>query len=204
MKLLLTLFGAGFALLSAPLASAAEPLALPTKLQGKAVVLTSTSADYARADTASAVKPAGQGGLTEGLVVQLTEDVPVYRMWSGPAKKDSRGNTNRIGQWWSYDAPTGPVSGYRTDYEICNGWNDLTWVATCTLKKGSVVVIGPGQSVSAESCGDPTGQETYAANLDDWQVFVSKAWSRSAELVCPADTSDYEANPADISKPKAP
>ena len=101
-------------------------------------------------------------------------------------------------------AAAGLVSGYRADYEICNGWNDLTWVATCTLKKGSVVVIGPGQSVSAESCGDPTGQETYAANLEDWQVFVSKAWSRSAELVCPADTSDYEANPADISKPKAP
>lgn len=202
MKPMIALFGAVVALLTSLPALAAD-LALPKKLEGKAVVLPSTDPNYARADAASAVKPAGQGGLTEGLVVQLTEDVPVYRMWSGPTKKDSRGNTNRMGQWWSYDAPTGPVTGYRTDYEICTGWNDLTWVATCTLKKGAVVVIGPGQSVSAESCGDVTGKETYAANLEDWQVYVSKAWARGTELVCPAETSDYEADPQDISKPKA-
>lgn len=202
MKPMNALFGAVVALFASLPAFAAD-LALPKKLEGKAVVLPSTDPNYAKADAASAVKPAGQGGLTEGLVVQLTEDVPVYRMWSGPTKKDSRGNTNRMGQWWSYDAPTGPVTGYRTDYEICTGWNDLTWVATCTLKKGAVVVIGPGQSVSAESCGDVTGKETYAANPEDWQVYVSKAWARGTELVCPAETSDYEADPQDISKPKA-
>lgn len=196
------LLGALFALFTSSLAFAGDTLALPQKLAGKAEVVAPTDPDYARADAPSAVKAAGQGGLTEGLVVRLTEDVPVYRMWSGPTKKDSRGNTNRMGQWWSYDAPTGPVTGYRTDYEICLGWNDLTWVATCTLKKGAVVVIGPGQSVSAESCGDPTGKESYAANNEDWQVYVSKAWSRGTELVCPAETSDYEANPQDISKPK--
>ena len=180
------------------------PLSLPAQLQGKAEVVNSTDADYVKADSPSAIKPDGQGGLSQGLVVRLTADVPVYRMWSGPTKKDSRGNTNRLGQWWSYDAPNGPQTGYRTDYEICMGWNDLTWVATCTLKKGAVVVIGPGQSVSAATCGDATGKESYPANATDWQVYVSKAWARMpGELDCPADTADYEADLNDISKKKA-
>ncbi len=182
----------------------AADLALPAALQGKAEVLPSTDPDYARADLTSAVKPEGQGGISAGIVVRLTEDIPVYRMWSGPDKKDSRGNTNRLGSWWSYDAPQGPVSGYRADYEICNSWNDLSWVATCTLKKGSVVAIGPGQSVSAATCGDVMGKESYPANAEDWQLYVSKAWTRtSTELICPAESADYQANPDDISKPKA-
>jgi len=166
------------------------------------VVLASTDADHARAELAGAVKPAGEGGLVEGLVVRLTADVPVYRMWNGPEKKDSRGNTNRLGQWWAYDAPTGPQASYRTAYEICRGWNDLTWVVKCTLKAGAVVAIGPGQSVSAATCGDATGAESYPANHKDWQVFVAKAWTRlgaDKELDCPDEALDYAVDPADIS-----
>lgn len=176
---------------------------LPTQLAGKADVLASTDADYARAVIGSAVKPAGQGGIVEGTVIRLKQDVTVWRMWSGPTKKNAAGLTNRIGGWWSYDAPKGTQAQYRTAYEICNGWNDLTWVAKCTLKAGAVVVIGPGQSVSAQTCGDPTGVESYPANQKDWQTYVDKPWTRPTELVCPADTEDYEADPADISKPKA-
>ncbi len=144
--------------------------------------------------------PAGQGGISEGLVVRLTEDLPVYRMWSGPDKLNASGFTNRIGQWWAYDAPTGTQAAYRDHYDICLAWNDLTWVATCTLKAGSVVAIGPGQSVSAETCGDPTGQESYPANPDYWQTYVAKAWARADELQCPADSADYQADPEDISR----
>lgn len=179
----------------------ADELALPKKLEGKATVLEASDPDYARAVIGSAVKPEGQGGVSAGLVVKITQDLPVYRMWNGPEKKDARGNTNRLGGWWSYDAPKGPVAKYRKDYEICQTWNDLTWVATCTLKAGAVVVIGPGQSVSAETCGDPTGKEHYAANAKDWQVYVDKPWTRAAELECPAETSDYAANPKHIAKP---
>lgn len=183
--------------------AAAEELKLPAQLKGKAVVLEASNADYARAQIEGAVKPAGQGGIGVGLVVKLTADVPVYRMWNGPEKKDARGFTNRIGQWWSYDAPKGKVGEYRVNYEICNGWNDLTWVATCTLKAGSVIAIGPGQSVSAETCGDPTGKESYPANPRDWQVWVAQAWARGAELVCPAEDKDYAADPDNIAKPLA-
>lgn len=175
-------------------------LALPAQLDGKASVLSATDPDYPRAVVTSAVKPAGMGGVSEALVVKITQDIAVYRMWNGPTKIDSRGNTNRLGGWWSYDAPRGTVAEYRNNYEICQGWNDLTWVATCTLKAGAVVAIGPGQSVSAETCGDPTGKEQFAANARDWQLYLDKPWARVAELVCPADTADYQADPANIAQ----
>ena len=183
------------------LASADERLSLPAMLDGKAVILTPDDSDYARADLPAAVKAAGEGGLMQGLVIRLTSDIPVWRMWSGPAKKDARGNTNRLGQWWSYDQPRGTQQDYRRSYEICLAWNDLTWVAQCTLKQGSIVAIGPGNSVSAMLCGDPEGKESYPENPVDWQVWVSKAWSRlgpDKELDCPDEGNDYEANPADI------
>jgi hypothetical protein len=177
-------------------------LALPAQLVGKAVVVAKGDPDEPRADLSSAIKPSGEGGLTRGLVVRLTADVPVWRMWSGPAKKDERGNTNRLGQWWSYDAPHGSQQGYRVSYEICASWNDLTYVARCTLKKGAVVAVGPGNSVSAKTCADQTGKEAYPANDRDWQVWISKVWTRSQEIDCPADTADYQPDLADISHPK--
>ncbi len=186
---------------SGPPAVADSPL--PHQLEGKAVVLAAEDPDAPRADRAGALKPAGEGGLTApALMVRLTADVPVWRLWSGPTKKDADGRTNRLGQWWSYDAPHGSQQGYRNDYEVCVSWNDLTWVAQCTLKKGAVVAIGPGQSVSAKTCGDATGKESYPANPRDWQVWISKVWTRDSELSCPAETADYEADDADITQPK--
>lgn len=181
----------------------AQTLSLPGKLSGVAQVLSPTDADYARAVVGSAVKPAGMGGVSDALVIRITQDINVYRMWNGPTKIDARGNTNRLGGWWAYDAPQGTVNDYRTNYEICQGWNDLTWVAKCTLKAGAVVAIGPGQSVAADTCGDPTGKESYPANGRDWQLYVDKPWARAAELVCPPDTADYAADPANIAVAKA-
>ncbi|MEY2632393.1 MAG: hypothetical protein RIR00_1047 [Pseudomonadota bacterium] len=189
------------ATLTLALAASVQALELPPQLQGKAVVLDASQPDYGRAMVQNAVKPAGMGGVSEALVVRITEDIPVYRMWNGPDKRDARGNTNRLGGWWAYDAPVGSVGQYRSNYEICQTWNDLTWVAKCTLKAGAVVAIGPGQSVSAETCGDPTGKENYPANARDWQTFVDKPWARGSELSCPPDSADYRANPDDISKP---
>ncbi|HLO78913.1 MAG TPA: hypothetical protein VK196_20845 [Magnetospirillum sp.] len=174
-------------------------LALPAALAGKAVVLQPDDPDYGRAVVAQAVQPAGAGGISGAVVVKLTHDVPAYRLWSGPAAVNAQGQTNRIGQWWSYDAPAGTREGYRVSYEICNSWNTLTWVATCTLKVGAVVAIGPGQSVSAVTCG--SDGESYPANPVQWQTFVSKAWSRPSELSCPDAAKDYENDPGDIARP---
>lgn len=199
LPLLAALLASGCSTLQRP---GSDTAPLPTPLAGKAQLLTPADPDHARAVVTAAVKPAGQGGVTQALVVRITQDLPVYRMWSGPDRKDSAGRTNRIGGWWSYDAPRGSVTAYRQNYEICMAWNELRWVATCTLKAGAVVAIGPGQSVSAETCGDPTGKETYAANPRDWQLYLDKPWTRPAELVCPPDSQDYEADPTDISRRK--
>ena len=180
----------------------AQNLSLPEKLTGKAEVLKSDDPDYARASVSEAVKPEGMGGVSAALVVRLIQDIPVYRMWNGPDKKDARGNTNRLGSWWSYDSPAGSAIKYRADYEICRVWNDLAWMATCTLKKDAVVAIGPGQSVSATTCGDATGKEQYPINSIGWQVYVNKPWTRGSELACPPESSDYAVDPEDIAKPK--
>lgn len=182
----------------APMAARDDGLPLPAALQGKAVVLSPADPAYGRANVAAAVKPEGQGGVSRALVVRLSQDLPVYRMWNGPV---TSGNSNRLGGWWAFDAPRGSREGYRRAYEICGTWNQLAWVATCTLKSGAVVAIGPGQSVSAQICGDASGYETYGANGRDWQVYVNQPWTRPEELSCPPETADYRADPANVALP---
>jgi hypothetical protein len=181
----------------APLSHGDAQLALPSALDGKVAVVAPSDVAYGQANAGSAVKAAGQGGVSAALVVKLSQDLPVYRMWNGP----SGGGNNRLGSWWTFDAPAGTREGYRRAYEICGGWNELRYVATCTLKQGAVVAIGPGQSVSAESCGDSSGYEHYAPNSRAWQVYVHQAWNRTESLVCPNQDQDYAADPANVAQP---
>lgn len=176
-----------------------DDTALPAGLVGKVAVIGEDAPDHARANMPAAVKAEGQGGLVRAVVVRLTEPVTVYRLWSGPQVVNDRGQTNRMGQWWSHDAPSGPRETYRADYEVCRAWNELTWVATCTLRAGAVVAVGPGQSVSEETCGSPG--EAYPANARLWQTYVDQAWARPEELDCPDLAADYPNNPADIARP---
>jgi hypothetical protein len=172
-----------------PIAPETPPIELPPSLKGHAFVL---SKAYMEAE---GVKPElvegepGQGKMVKGQwqLVKLTEDIPVWRLWAGPQKRDSHGNTNEYGAWWSADAPTGTRKGYRAQYQICKAWNDLTWVTRCTLKKGAVVVVGPGNSVAPPSCGEGS-TEAYPENDHDWQMWISKPWERHGAggiLECP-------------------
>src|SRR5437868_1711855 len=60
-------------------------------------------ASYFVADPAGATGVAGEGKVTTPYVVRLTKDMPVYRLWAGPAVLDADGRTSRIGQWWTFD-----------------------------------------------------------------------------------------------------
>jgi hypothetical protein len=86
---------------------------------------------------------------------------------------------------------------------VCEKWDTLRFVATCTLRRGSVVVIGPGQSVSAQTCDSPG--ESYPPNERDFQLYIHDAWKRTgqpdSELSCPDASRDYQNDPRDISKP---
>src|SRR5580765_2572256 len=153
---------------------------------------------YAAADPTGATGKPGEGKVTRPYVVRLTKDTRVYRLWAGPDVRDAQGRTSRIGQWWTFEAPSGTLASFRTRYEVCEKWDTLRWVASCTLRRGSVVVIGPGQSVSAETCGNPT--ERYPKNDRDLQVYIKDAGTR-ADLVCPDEKQDYLNDPRDIATP---
>ena len=161
-------------------------------------------AAYAAADPSGATGEPGVGRVIRPYVVRVTRDMTVYRVWSGPAVKDGRGRTSRIGEWWAFDRPTGTRASYRERYEICEKWNTLRFVAQCTLRRGAVVVIGAGQSVSAETCGEPGGREQYRTNARDFQVYIHAAWTKigtpDAVLSCPDESQDYRNDPNDISK----
>jgi len=153
---------------------------------------------YAAADPTGATGKPGEGKVTRPYVVRLTKDAKVYRLWAGPEVSDAQGRTSRIGQWWTFEAPSGTLASFRRRYEVCEKWDTLRWVASCTLRRGSVVVIGPGQSVSADTCGNP--KESYPKNDRDLQVYIKDAWSRG-DLVCPDEKQDYLNDPRDIATP---
>ena len=77
-----------------------------------------TDPAYAAADPAGATPGVGIGGVTTPYVVRLTRDVSVYRLWAGPSVKDAQGRTSRIGQWWTFDAPSGTLASFRRRYEV--------------------------------------------------------------------------------------
>ena len=183
------------------------PLAAPASIAASVLVLTPDSPEYALAGIDRAVRPPGGGNVSRAMVVQLTRDMPVYRMWDGPERARVKGESNRIGSWWTYDAPRGNQRDYRRNYAVCVVWNALNYVANCTLRKGAVVAIGPGNSVSAQTCKDATGRESYPANERHWQLYVSEISARigpGKELECPDEAQDYQADPANLARRKTP
>lgn len=188
-------------LFSFPVFAKGPALQLPARLKGKAVVLAPSDPAYPRAKLEDGVKPPGGGGLLAGIVVQIKQDVTVYRLYNGPTWKDARGNNNRFGQWWAYDSLRGTQTDFRRDYEVCQSWNNLTWAVKCTLKKGAVVAIGPGNSVNESTCNRKG--ESYPVNHRDWQIWIAEAYNRNGagkELVCPGTAKDYRVDLRDISR----
>jgi hypothetical protein len=185
------------ALLAAAVAIAAGCAQVP--MRGLELV-PPTDPSYMAADPAGATGAQGEGKVTTPYVVRLTRDRVVYRLWAGPAVTDAEGRTSRIGQWWTFETPKGTLASFRRRYEVCEKWDSLRYVAKCTLKRGAVVVIGPGQSVSEQTCEKP--DERYPANHRDFQVYIHNAWTRP-DLECRAESLDYMDDPRDIARPAA-
>lgn len=81
-----------------------------------------------------------KGGLCQGQVYSVTKDFTIFRAWN------STNPYSELGSWWAFYEPAGKVAKYRSDYEICYQWSPLDKMTSCTLKAGSKVVIGNGQS----------------------------------------------------------
>lgn len=133
----------------------------------------------------------GRGGVSECFAVQLVRRTTIYRLWNGPESEVD----NRTGSWWTLTPPAGTVHSYRESYAVCSEWNDLMWVATCSLDEGTIIAVGPGQSAT---CRNP--DERYPANSHDLQVYVPDVRNNPG-LHCPPPTSDYRADPNDLSAP---
>jgi len=101
----------------------------------------------------------GKGDLCTGKAFAVTRPLKVYRVW------DKAKAGTQLGRWWSFARPAGPVEAYRLANVICPEWSALDIVSECTLKPGSHVVMGPGQS--ATCAGGP-----YPASPTN-QVFVN-------------------------------
>lgn len=85
-----------------------------------------------------------QGKLCQGQVYQLKTGatLSLYRAWN------STNPNSKMGNWWAFEQPDGKVSQYRADYEICYQWSPLDKLVRCSLKPGTKVVVGNGQSAT--------------------------------------------------------
>ncbi len=105
-----------------------------------------------------ALGASGEGKLCAGKVFVAKKPVTVYRLWNSDKAYTA------YGRWWSLSLPTGPKAKYRKDNDICPSWSRLDRMSVCTLKIGTKIVLGPGQSAKCKNT-------TYAKSPVN-QVFV--------------------------------
>jgi hypothetical protein len=99
----------------------------------------------------------GKGNICFGRVFVVRESVQVHRLW-----EEQRQNMH--GQWWTFTVPQGSRESYREAHAICRSWNALDRAVSCTLKPGTRIVVGPGQSADCE-------EKTYPKSAVN-QVYV--------------------------------
>lgn len=87
------------------------------------------------------------------------QHVLVYRVW------DASKPYTALGGWWSLQIPQGPRDTYRHANEICPTWSALNRLSQYTLKPGTKVALGPGQSAQ---CSDSLRYPASAVN----QVYI--------------------------------
>jgi hypothetical protein len=86
--------------------------------------------------------------LCQGQVYKSKADsqIVLFRAWN------STNPNGKFGKWWTFQRPTGRISTYRSDYEVCYQWSPLDKLVRCTpkpdmkLKPDMKIVVGTGQS----------------------------------------------------------
>jgi hypothetical protein len=121
---------------------------------------------------------AGKGGVTKGDIVVAQQDVTVYRAWSkGPFSCAFTPPAGEFGGWWSLE-PLGNKATYRKANAICPSWNDFTMKVSCTLKKGTAIIVGPTETASCtagpHSCSSAPASFTVSyPRSTTAQVFIN-------------------------------
>lgn len=111
-----------------------------------------------------------KGGLCQGQVYEskTQTSVTLYRAWN------STNPNSQFGHWWAFSKPSGQVTTYRADYAICYQWSPLDKLVTCTLKPGTRVVVGTGQSAQ---CSQYLTYPVSAAQ----QIYIDNAQNALAD-----------------------
>ncbi len=103
----------------------------------------------------------GKGSLCTAKVFEVDKPVRLFRVYNAAQP------ASLYGRWWSLQVPVGPRTQYAAENAICPEWSPLNAAATCTLKPGVRVVIGPGQSAqcaSGEVLPASATNQVYVAN----------------------------------------
>jgi len=127
-----------------------------------------------------AIKGPNEGYLCQGKVYQAKEDakVRIFRAWN------STNPASEKGIWWSFTKPAGRVSEYRKNYEICYQWSPLDVMTECTLKAGTKVVVGTGQSAE---CSQYLTYPTSAV----LQLYISPQFVANSLVDCKASAGTF-------------
>ena len=89
----------------------------------------------------------------------IKKGLRLYRVWN------SFNPNSKYGNWWTFYYPSGDISQYRIDYDICSEWSPLDRLVSSELKVGSIIVLGPGQSAKCS-------EWTTLDKSDKQQVYV--------------------------------
>jgi len=109
---------------------------------------------------AEALGASGKGGVCAGKVFVVQQELRVYRLW------DSSRAYSVYGRWWSLTRPAGSRDAYRADYAICPAWSALDRLTSCTIRPGTLIVIGPTQSAACDTGAYPKSakNQVYVRN----------------------------------------
>ena len=129
---------------------------------------------------ASAIGAPDKGMLCQGQVYTVSETFTIYRAWN------STNPGSELGKWWAFTEPAGSVAQYREDYEICYQWSPLDKMTSCTVKAGTKLVVGNGQSAF---CSEYLSYPVSAA----LQIYLADA--SAATEGCTAFTAAFEWQP---------
>ncbi len=105
-----------------------------------------------------------KGKLCQGQVYKSKVDtqITIFRAWN------STSPNSKFGKWWAFQKPTGKISTYRSEYEICYQWSPLDKLVSCILKPEVKIVVGTGQSAE---CSEYL---TYQVS-DKQQIYIDNA-----------------------------
>jgi hypothetical protein len=118
------------------------------------------------------------GSVSRADIVVANQSVTIYRAYTAaPFDCAVKSPAGELGSWWSLTKPDLPKQGYRESVDICPAWNDLSMITTCTLAAGTVVLVGPTQSISCEGTSTcdpaPAGWDAAMPATTAAQLYIS-------------------------------